>query len=124
MGQDTTNRRWYDFRGDIVELDADVPLTMYDGLNHEIVVWEGDVLAQMVTKCGKRACPTPSSGLREVPGRGPVDCPDCLGLTELIVDVFAEFLHQEGARDRPKDFAGELIQRLYDEGFKIGRWPS
>lgn len=78
MAQDTA-RRWYDYQGNIVELAADVPLTMYNGLNHEIDPPGGGVLgSQMLTRCGVRACPTPRSGLREVPGRGPVDCPRCL----------------------------------------------
>lgn len=69
-------RRWYDYQGQIVELADDVPLTMYNGLNHQISVWDGGALGQMLTRCGKRACPYPK--LREVPGRGPVDCPECL----------------------------------------------
>lgn len=68
-------RRWYDYQGGLVELADDVPLTMYDGLNHRIRMWEGEHVGQMLTGCGKRACP----GLtRQVPGRGDVDCPECM----------------------------------------------
>lgn len=68
-------RRWYDYAGSLVELADSTPLTMYDGLNHRIRVWEGGQVGQMLTGCGKRACPGPT---RQVPGRGPVDCPECL----------------------------------------------
>ena len=71
-----TVRRWWDFQGNVVELAADVPPTMYDGLNHQIAIYEGGAMGQMFTACGKRACPFPK--LREVPGRGPVDCGECI----------------------------------------------
>jgi hypothetical protein len=37
----------------------------------------------------------------------------------LIADAFTEFLHQEGARERPDDFAGWLIQHLVDAGYTL-----
>lgn len=69
-------KRWLCHTGQEIALSADVPLTMYNGLNHDIAVWEGGTVGQMLTRCGLRACPYPR--LREVPGRGPVDCPGCL----------------------------------------------
>ena len=71
-----TEYRWRCHTGELVIRPADMALTMYNGLNHRISVWEGGALGQMLTACGRRACPYP--GVREVPGRGPVDCPDCL----------------------------------------------
>lgn len=77
-------RVWYCHTGKRIELAPDVPLTMYNGVNHRIVEWDGDALGQMLTGCGERACPVTLGGvhagyrLREVPGRGPVDCPECI----------------------------------------------
>jgi len=68
--------RWWCHTGAEITLPTDAPPTMYDGLNHAVAVWEGGAMGQMLTRCGGRACPYP--GLREVPGRGPVDCPECL----------------------------------------------
>lgn len=76
-------RRWYDFKGGIVELAEDVQLTMYNGLNHALLPpSDGAPGSQMLTKCGKRACP---GATREVPGRGPVDCADCLDIPERLI---------------------------------------
>lgn len=67
--------RWFDHRGGIIETPAtEPPPTVYgpyDQLNHWMF---GDPSAvatfQALTLCGKRAL--------EVPGRGAVDCPECI----------------------------------------------
>lgn len=71
-----TERHYYCHTGDRITIPAGVPLTMYDGLNHAVSTWEDNAPAQMLTKCGRRSCPY--SGVREVPARGAVDCPECL----------------------------------------------
>jgi len=114
-------RQWYDYQGNTVTLTDDAPLTMYDGLNHQIIEWPDDTVAQMVTKCGKRACPTPRSGLREVPGRGFVDCPACLADigAEILAKAFRGFIKQEGATERPNDFADCALMYLTDAGYTV-----
>lgn len=66
---------------------ASVVLTMWDGRNHRIST-SGAGWAQMLTVCGRRACPAPHSG-REVPGRAPVDCQSCLDSGPVAADVVA-----------------------------------
>jgi hypothetical protein len=72
-------RRWYDYKGGLVLLPSDAPLTSWSRLDCRTHAIHGDGLGphtyQMVTRCGKRACP--ASG-HEVPGPAKVDCPDCL----------------------------------------------
>lgn len=71
-------RRWYDYKGGIFEVPADTPLTTFgklDRLTHALWTDGHGALVQALTGCGRRGCP-PS--LHEVPGRGPVDCPECL----------------------------------------------
>lgn len=74
MGESETKRRYLDYLGRLVILTGGES-TMYDGLNHAL--WRAtEPPSQMITLCGKRACPV--RRLREVPGRGPVDCPECI----------------------------------------------
>jgi hypothetical protein len=88
----TVARRWFDYRGGVFERPATDPLTCWDAIDqHTHALWPDGLgpLAQALTRCGKRACPVGVPGsrrrserpLREVPGRGPVDCPDCLEAT-------------------------------------------
>lgn len=76
-----TPRRWYDYKGETVERPADTPLTAwnwYDQRTHAIWPDGHGSLAQVLTRCGKRACP---AARNEIPGRGEVDCPECIEAT-------------------------------------------
>jgi hypothetical protein len=73
-------RRWLDYKGAVVEVSDDVPLTAwnwFDQRTHAIFGGEPGSIAryQLLTRCGKRGCP---AARNEIPGRGPVDCPECL----------------------------------------------
>lgn len=89
-------RRWYDYRGDIVTAPLDAPLTTWsrlDRMTHAILGdGAGPGMAQLLTLCGRRGCP--ASG-HEVPGRPDVDCPRCL-------DALSLSRHSGRARD-PRD---------------------
>lgn len=66
-------RRWLTWDGQIMTAPTGAPLTAfgtYDRLNHALDSDGYGALTQAVTYCGKRA--------HEIPGRGPVDCPECL----------------------------------------------
>jgi hypothetical protein len=83
-------RRWFDYRGGVFERPATDEATcwdFYDQRTHAMLSdGLGDIPVQALTRCGKRACPVGVSGsrrrservIRQVPGRGPVDCPECL----------------------------------------------
>lgn len=71
-------RRWLDYQGQVFERPDDTPLTTwgyFDQLTHRLWPDGTGELTQAYTGCGRRGCP---ASRHEIPGRGPVDCPECL----------------------------------------------
>lgn len=67
--------RWFDHRGNVIEAPATpgrpTAYGTYDQLNHWMFGQPSSTARfQAMTLCGKRA--------HEVPGRGDVDCPECI----------------------------------------------
>lgn len=50
------------------------------------------------------------------------ECSTCgvpFALCEALSDAYLEFLHQEGAQDRPHDFAEWLLQQIAAAGYEL-----
>lgn len=63
--------RRYDHVGNIVEFpDGTTTCWNGDGYTHHLFAANQGVMMQALTWCGRRA--------NEFPGRGPIDCPQCL----------------------------------------------
>jgi hypothetical protein len=70
-------QEWLDHEGEIVTAPQSDRPTAYrwdDQHNHWVMRPASGQLAQALTLCGKRAL--------EMPGRGEVDCPDCIEADE------------------------------------------
>jgi hypothetical protein len=74
MGDDET-MTWYDHEGNLMSAPASDEPTgwgRFDRLTHRIRKSPPGQIVQAITKCGHRA--------HEVPGRGEVNCPECLAI--------------------------------------------
>lgn len=72
---DAETMTWYDHEGNLMTAPASDEPTgygRYDQLTHRIVKPPIGQIVQAVTKCGHRA--------HEVPGRGDINCPECLAV--------------------------------------------